>query len=135
MIVVGVTLTALLFLSLLASWLKSQHRKQTLARVAAFRQGERDGLLLKEHFKEQRKIGQGKRVFRAPEGMVWNPLRSYPRNAPCVCGSGKKFKGCHLQELPDTCSASDAKNLQGLVDRAKCGENVPSLVLKAQART
>lgn len=29
-----------------------------------------------------------------PNKAIWNPVKRYPRNAPCVCGSGKKFKKC-----------------------------------------
>lgn len=25
---------------------------------------------------------------------IWNPVKRYPRNAPCVCNSGKKYKKC-----------------------------------------
>ena len=31
----------------------------------------------------------------APEPYI-NPLRHVGRNDPCPCGSGKKFKNCHL---------------------------------------
>lgn len=27
-------------------------------------------------------------------GNSWNPLKKFPRNAPCFCGSEKKFKKC-----------------------------------------
>jgi uncharacterized protein YecA (UPF0149 family) len=39
-------------------------------------------------------------VGRMPKpGFSWNPLMKLPRNAPCVCGSGKKFKKCHLPAM------------------------------------
>lgn len=39
--------------------------------------------------------------FRKPkEGMMWNPLLKHPRNEPCPCGSGIKFKRCHLNSMP-----------------------------------
>ncbi len=39
-------------------------------------------------------------VGRAPKpGFSWNPLMKLPRNEPCVCGSGKKFKKCHLPSM------------------------------------
>lgn len=34
------------------------------------------------------------------EGSAWNPLQKYPRNEPCYCGSGKKFKKCCLPFEP-----------------------------------
>lgn len=33
---------------------------------------------------------------------VWNPLRRFPRNAPCFCGSKEKFKRCCAEKLADT---------------------------------
>ncbi len=38
--------------------------------------------------------------WRPKEGLVWNPLVALPRNMPCPCASGKKFKSCHLPNLP-----------------------------------
>lgn len=34
------------------------------------------------------------------QGFAWNPLLTLPRNIPCPCRSGKKFKACHLNMLP-----------------------------------
>lgn len=33
-------------------------------------------------------------------GFAWNPLLTLPRNIPCPCGGGKKFKHCHLPNMP-----------------------------------
>ena len=33
------------------------------------------------------------------KGFMWNPLLRTPRNVPCPCGSGIKFKKCHLNKL------------------------------------
>lgn len=30
------------------------------------------------------------------DGSQWNPWLNFPRNEPCPCKSGKKFKKCHL---------------------------------------
>lgn len=39
-------------------------------------------------------------MWRKPkEGFQWNPVSSFPRNAPCPCGSGIKFKKCHLSKI------------------------------------
>lgn len=38
--------------------------------------------------------------WKPSEGMDYNPLKSYPRNNPCPCKSGKKFKHCHLDLIP-----------------------------------
>ncbi len=36
------------------------------------------------------------------ENRVWNPLRDFPRNMPCFCGSTTKFKRCCMSKLEDT---------------------------------
>lgn len=41
-----------------------------------------------------------RQVYVTKPGFVWNPLLRYPRNEPCPCGSGMKFKKCHLDQLP-----------------------------------
>lgn len=41
-------------------------------------------------------------------GFIWNPLKSMPRNSPCPCGSGKKFKKCHLNVLPDVVPSKES---------------------------
>lgn len=39
--------------------------------------------------------------YRARPGFVRNPLLSYPRNAPCLCGdTGKKWKKCCGPSMP-----------------------------------
>ena len=30
------------------------------------------------------------------DGRLWNPDGDYPRNSTCLCGSGEKWKKCHL---------------------------------------
>jgi hypothetical protein len=41
------------------------------------------------------------RCFLAPmPGFQWNPLLTLPRNRPCPCLSGKKFKVCCIGHLP-----------------------------------
>lgn len=54
-------------------------------------------------------------------GLVPNPLLRYPRNAKCICSSGKKFKHCHLDKLPSLVPkemADDAKQLLAKVEKA-----------------
>lgn len=41
-----------------------------------------------------------------PKGFVWNPLIKFPRNAKCPCGNGKKYKKCHLLNMPRMLPAS-----------------------------
>lgn len=42
-------------------------------------------------------------------GFEWNPLLNLPRNRPCPCLSGKKFKACCLNKLPRAVPESLAK--------------------------
>lgn len=43
---------------------------------------------------------RGSMCFAPAKGFAWNPLIKIERNRPCPCGSGKKFKLCHLPEMP-----------------------------------
>lgn len=42
------------------------------------------------------------------EGYVYNPLKGYARNGMCLCGSGKKFKKCHLDLIPEAITTARA---------------------------
>jgi hypothetical protein len=56
---------------------------------------------LKAHQPPEPQRPNDPRCFRAPmPGFVWNPIRTYPRNNPCPCRSGQKFKACCLNRLP-----------------------------------
>ncbi len=46
---------------------------------------------------------------RPPPGMAWNPLKTLPRNLPCPCRSGAKFKTCCQPKLPMFVNAREAK--------------------------
>ena len=46
--------------------------------------------------KEDREEGQGRERSRV-ESFILENYKSISRNAPCPCGSGKKFKKCHLR--------------------------------------
>ncbi len=35
------------------------------------------------------------KAYRPAPGYTFNPLKAYPPNLPCFCGSGIKFKRCH----------------------------------------
>lgn len=49
----------------------------------------------------QRSPKRKKRMGMVPmAGFSLNPLRELPRNMRCPCGSGNKFKDCHLDEMP-----------------------------------
>lgn len=51
-----------------------------------------------------------RQVYVTKPGFVWNPLLKYPRNELCPCGSGKKFKKCHLDQLPQAIPKSAGKD-------------------------
>ncbi len=42
----------------------------------------------------------GRMAWALKPGYAWNPLLKYPRNDECPCGSGTKFKNCHLNKMP-----------------------------------
>lgn len=42
------------------------------------------------------------RVYRLKDGMEYSPTSEIPRNAKCLCGSGKKWKVCHMDRLKVT---------------------------------
>lgn len=59
--------------------------------------------------------------------MVPNPLLRFSRNAHCICGSGKKFKACHLHQLPGMVPpglAADGAALLKNLERLKIGRKV-----------
>jgi len=42
-------------------------------------------------------------------GAAWNPIKQWPPNKKCFCGSLKKFKKCCRSKIP---SAIDAKKAE-----------------------
>lgn len=46
-----------------------------------------------------------------------HPFKKYPRNMKCFCGSGKKFKVCHLEQIPIWCLKKDTARLKGMFDQ------------------
>lgn len=50
--------------------------------------------------KEGNQRNKFNKIWRPREGFEFNPWRSIPRNDPCPCGSGKKFKKCCLPRCP-----------------------------------
>lgn len=45
------------------------------------------------------------------EGFCWNPLRNYPRNEQCFCGSKLKFKKCCVNKLASAIPGKDLKSI------------------------
>ena len=60
-------------------------------------------------------------VWRPHEGRTWNPLRGYPRNNGCFCGSGDKAKKCCMPKLLSTVPAGEAKKIEENWDRILTG--------------
>lgn len=72
-------------------------------------------------------IKPGRVVYRPTQGYAWNPLREWPRNEVCFCGSKKKAKKCHLNEMAPCILESDAVKLQKYLDDYKSGKPVMPL--------
>lgn len=53
------------------------------------------------------------------EGHAWNPTTGWPRNAPCFCGSTKKFKKCCLGKVSRTCLEESRAALEKATKHAK----------------
>lgn len=43
-------------------------------------------------------------------GHAWNPLKQYPRNEKCFCGSSEKAKKCCLPFIAATCTIEEFEN-------------------------
>ena len=54
-------------------------------------------------------------------GYSWNPWLELPRNGPCPCDSGKKFKNCHYAGMPRAVSAKDAIEAREAMAKAGVG--------------
>lgn len=67
-------------------------------------------------------------AYLPPQGNLWNPLLKSPRNGPCGCGSGRKFKTCCLGKLPPTLPAA-------LVDKISAGAKVQFVEKTADKQT
>lgn len=53
-----------------------------------------------------------KYVSRVFPGKTWNPVRKYPRNHGCFCGSGVKAKKCCLPHLALVVSEKFASHIK-----------------------
>ena len=56
-------------------------------------------------------------------GYAWNPLKKFPRNVKCFCGSGKKFKNCCLSKLRDIVDTKTAREIKKGMDDYLVKEN------------
>lgn len=60
------------------------------------------------------------RVYRLKDGMEYSATKEIPRNAQCPCGSGKKWKACHMDRMKVTRHPEVHKRL---VDDWKAGRD------------
>lgn len=51
------------------------------------------------------------------ERLIANPFKKWPRNLPCFCGSGRKFKKCCDDKMSRAVKVSDFKVLKEDFDR------------------
>jgi hypothetical protein len=68
-----------------------------------------------------------KHYYAPKPGMRWNPLREWPRNEQCFCGSKKKAKKCHLPSLVECVKVSEAELLDQYIADYKAGKAVEPL--------
>lgn len=60
-------------------------------------------------------VDRSKVCFGEPEGFSWNPLKQWPRNMACFCGSKKKFKKCCIGKVKELVDKEDAEELRDLM--------------------
>lgn len=58
------------------------------------------------------------------DGYVFNPLKAWPRNEACWCGSGLKAKKCCLMTTPATMTAKAALGIRRLMDMGVLGRGL-----------
>lgn len=72
----------------------------------------------------------GRLAYGLNPGYVWNPLRQYPRNLTCFCGSGAKFKRCHAGKIPSAVPLSQGVRLYKLLKHVQDGTVTPDMLDK-----
>src|SRR5579859_3237184 len=66
--------------------------------------------------KAQAKLNErAKMAFKLLPGHAWNPMRKFPRNNPCPCGSGLKFKKCCLSTMKPAITTSQAQQAEAFL--------------------
>jgi len=60
--------------------------------------------------REKKRMDPTRMAMSPKPGFIWNSLKKLPRNMPCPCQSGKKFKACHLNMLPPVVPEKIAKS-------------------------
>lgn len=62
------------------------------------------------------------RHYRLPDGAKWNPLRKFPVNKECFCGSKIKFKNCCDRKLVAAVHRDFAKYINANWDKLIAGD-------------
>jgi hypothetical protein len=52
-------------------------------------------------------------------GFAWNPLRKWPANAPCFCGTTTKAKKCCLPKVRPTIPKKMYEQVSSVVDQVR----------------
>ena len=65
--------------------------------------------------------------YKPDAGNAWNPLKGYPRNNPCFCGSTIKAKHCCLPRVLEYCGAKVAKELRAVWPDILAGKHLVQL--------
>lgn len=75
----------------------------------------------KPHYKEIQKVFKlvSNRVLKPQDGLAINPYLKLPRNSPCYCNSGIKYKRCCLPTEPLAIPTEQAFEAKKLIDRVK----------------
>lgn len=72
------------------------------------------------------------REYHPKPGMAWNPLTSFPKNSPCVCGSKIKFKKCHGPRIMTAVPIEVAEEIRANWDLLRLGKK--TLKLKGEMK-
>lgn len=70
----------------------------------------------------------GRMAYCLKDGYVWNPLRGYPRNFTCFCGSGARFKHCCVDDIPKAVPQAQGIRLQKLLRHVHDGTITPEMI-------
>lgn len=62
---------------------------------------------------ETKKKSKQQGFYKPKDGMSWSPLlKGNLRNELCQCGSGKKFKKCHLSQVSPVVPTKGVQNIK-----------------------
>jgi hypothetical protein len=97
-----------------------QSLKRKIMKPKSFKQAEQ---LANKQQRDDAKDGNA--FYHLHAGNIWNPLRTYPRNNPCFCGSGQKSKRCCLPKVIPYTSQKHAVVLSEYLDQLNVNGFMP----------